>query len=99
MLQFTPQAAQHLMRVRQERGFDEKNGARFVSNSGRVGLTFAPAPQPDDRVVDASGIPVYLAPEAVPALEQAVVDVRAEDGTNVLVIRRQRTEGKSKAKG
>lgn len=91
MIQVTPEAANHLLRLRSERGFDPKSAARFIRNDGRVGLTFAPAPQPGDRVVeDVDSIPVCVAPDVVDALDQATVDARAEDGKMVLVIRRRR---------
>lgn len=91
MIQVTPEAANHLLRLRSERGFDPKSAARFIRNAGRVGLTFAPAPQPGDRVLEAvESIPVCLAPEVVDALEEATVDARAQDGKMVLVIRRRR---------
>lgn len=93
MLQITPQAEQHLIVVRVERGFDDKDGVRFLTNAGGVGLTFTAAPDPDDRVVEGANLPVYIAPDAVAALEQATIDIKTEDGKTVLVIRRQRHPG------
>jgi Fe-S cluster assembly iron-binding protein IscA len=90
MLQITPRAEKHLLNLRVERGFDQTDGARFVSNAGRVGLTFTSAPKPKDRVFDGANLPIYVAPEAVEALEEVTVDAEAEDGKTVLVIRRAR---------
>jgi hypothetical protein len=91
MIQVTPEAANHLLRLRTERGFEPNSAARFIRNSGRVGLTFAPAPEPGDRVVEGvEGIPVCVAPDVVEALDHSIVDARAEDGKMVLVIRRKR---------
>jgi Fe-S cluster assembly iron-binding protein IscA len=87
MLQLTPKATEHLRQVRRERGFDDKAGARFVSNGARVGLTFVSTPEPSDRVVDGAGIPVYLAPDVAAAMDESVIDARPEDGKVILVIR------------
>lgn len=90
MLQITPQAEKHLIDLRVERGFDDKDGVRFMTSAGGVGLTFTAAPDPNDRVVEGANLPVYIAPEAVAALEEATIDSKTEDGKTVLIIRRQR---------
>lgn len=90
MLQITPRAEKHLLNLRVQRGFDRTDGARFVTNAGRVGLTFTSAPKPKDRVVEGADLPIYVAPEAVEALDEATVDAEPEDGRTVLVIRRTR---------
>ena len=91
MLQITPQAEQHLLRMRTERGFDEKHGARFMTNGGTVGLTWASAPKPEDRVVEGTNLPVYVAADAIAALDEATIDAKPEEGKTVLVIRRQQS--------
>lgn len=90
MLQITPQAEQHLLQLRDQRGFDKKHGVRFLTNAGSVGLTFAATPKPDDRVVEGARLPIYVATDALPALDEATIDAKPEDGKMVLVIRRQR---------
>jgi Fe-S cluster assembly iron-binding protein IscA len=87
MIQITPRAEKHLLHLRVERGFTETDGARFVTNAGRVGLTFTPAPKPDDRVLDGAELPIYVAPEAADALDKATVDAEQTDGKTMLVIR------------
>jgi Fe-S cluster assembly iron-binding protein IscA len=89
MLHLTPEATSHLVRVRRKRGLDDQNGARFVSRGTGVGLTFAPAPQPGDRVIDQKDIAVFVAR----ALDGSVIDARLEQGTSVLVLRRQAGAG------
>lgn len=89
MLQLTSEAARHLMKVRRERGVDERAGARFVSNGGRVGLTFAPAPMAGDRVVDSEPIRVFVAAEIADALDQTIIDARDEDGRTTLIMRKR----------
>lgn len=88
MLQLTPEATRHLVRVRRERGVDDQAGVRFVPRGTGVGLTFSAAPKPDDRVIDDPEISVFIAPEVVDALDASVIDARNEDGKSVLVIRR-----------
>ena len=89
MLQITDKAAIHLLYARSERGFDERAGARFVRGSAGVGLTFAPAPEPGDQVLSGSALPIYVAEDVTEALDQAVIDVAAEDGGSRLVLRSQ----------
>lgn len=90
MLQITEQATTHLLRARTEHGFDEHAGARFVRGSAGVGLTFASAPEPGDQVVAAgSALPVYVAEDAAAVLDQAVIDVAADNGESRLVLRSQ----------
>jgi Fe-S cluster assembly iron-binding protein IscA len=90
MLELTPRAEKHLLNLRVQRGFDQTDGARFVTNAGRVGLTFTSAPKPKDRVIEGADLPIYVAPEAIEALDEATVDAEPEDGKTVLVIRRAR---------
>jgi Fe-S cluster assembly iron-binding protein IscA len=89
MLQITPQAEQHLLRLRDQRGLDEKHGARFMTNGGTVGMAFAPAPKPEDKVVAGATLQIFVAPDAAAALDEATIDAKPDDGKTVLVIRRQ----------
>jgi Fe-S cluster assembly iron-binding protein IscA len=91
MLQITPQAEQRLLELRAQRGLDAKHGVRFLVNSGSVGMTFADAPMPDDRVVEGARMPIYVAPGATAALDDALIDARSDGADMALVIRRQRS--------
>jgi Fe-S cluster assembly iron-binding protein IscA len=95
MIQITPQAVQHLLHLRKERGFRDADGARFVRNAGRLGVTFTPAPENGDRVVDAGGMSLFVAPDIADRLDQSVVDARREDGRTLLVARPRRGFGSS----
>ena len=95
MLQLTSNALRYLINIRQERGVDNRAGARFVSKEGRVGLTFALAPVDGDRVVDADVIKVYVASEIAAALDESIIDARDEDGKTALIMRKQ-AEAKAK---
>lgn len=89
MLQITPQAERHLLRLRDERGIDAKHGVRFLTTSGSVGMTFAATPKPDDRKVEGTDLPIYVAKDALAALDEATIDAKPEGEKTVLVIRRQ----------
>lgn len=89
MLQITDRATTHLLRARTEGGFDDRAGARFVRGSAGVGLTFAPAPEQGDQVLAGSALPIYVAEEVTAVLDQAVIDVAADDGESQLVLRSQ----------
>ena len=60
-----------------------------MRGSAGVGLTFAPAPEPGDQVLSGSALPIYVAEDVTEALDQAVIDVAAEDGGSRLVLRSQ----------
>lgn len=90
MLQITDRATTHLLRARTERGFDERAGARFVRGvAGVVGLTFALAPEQGDQVLEGSALPIFVAEEVTAVLDQAVIDVAADDGETRLTLRSQ----------
>jgi Fe-S cluster assembly iron-binding protein IscA len=93
MLQLTPEATRHLVRVRRQRGLDDQRGARFVSKGPSVGLTFASGPEPGDRVIEQEAIAVFVASEVADALDRSVLDARLEQGKSVLVLRRQPSAG------
>jgi Fe-S cluster assembly iron-binding protein IscA len=89
MLQLTSDAARYLINVRRERGISDKSGARFVGRPGRVGLTFAAAPEDGDRVVEVDGIKAFVAGEIAEALDESVIDALEEDGKTTLVVRKR----------
>jgi hypothetical protein len=89
MLQITRQATTHLLRTRAELGLDDRAGARFVRGSAGIGVTFAAAPEPGDHVLSGSALPIYVADDVTAALDQALIDVAADDGDARLVLRPQ----------
>jgi len=91
MLGLTPGAIRYLANLRRERGVDDQAGARLVSNGGRVGLTFAPAPVAGDRVVDGEVIKIYVPSEIAETLGDSIIDVRDENGQAKLVMRKRAT--------
>jgi Fe-S cluster assembly iron-binding protein IscA len=91
VLKLTSSASRHLVKLRKERGVDDRAGVRFVSKEGRVGLTFSLKPVHGDREIDGEAIKVYIAPEIAPALDESIIDARDEDGRTALVLRKQTT--------
>lgn len=89
MLELTSKAALHLIKLRGERGIDDRAAVRFVSKEGRVGVTFSLNPMDGDRVVEGDEIKVFVAPEIAPALDESIIDARDEDGKTALVMRKQ----------
>ncbi len=89
MLMVTRRAADHLAKLRTDRGLDGRVGVRFVRNGARIGLTFTSKPEKDDRIVPRGGMPVYLAPGIAAALEQSVIDATTDEDRTWLVLRRQ----------
>lgn len=89
MLQLTSKAAQHLIKIRGERGVDDSAAVRFVSKGGHVGVTFSLTPMDGDRVVNGKEIKVFVAPEISAAMDESIVDAREEDGRTALVMRKQ----------
>ncbi len=97
MIQLTPEAARHLVKLRRERGIDEKNAARLVRNADRVSLAFAPKAEPGDRPLHAGEIDVFISPDLAVKLDGAIVDARTADGRVALIVRRK--SAKSAASG
>ena len=89
MLQLTSNAARHLIKLRHDRGVDDRAGVQFTSKEGRVGMTFSLAPMDGDRVVDNESIKVFVAADIATALDQSIIDVRDEDGRTSLIMRKQ----------
>jgi Fe-S cluster assembly iron-binding protein IscA len=89
MVQVTKEAAKHLVRVRGERGFDRSDGARFLKRGVGVGLTFSKKPQPGDRVIEANGVPVFVAADVARKLDRGVIDVGSKDGKTALYFKRR----------
>ena len=89
MLRITRQANRYLRRAREEAGLDSNAGARFVRTSSGVGLTFAAAPEPSDRVAADDDVVIYVDEHVAAALDRSVIDVSNEDGHQRLVIRPQ----------
>jgi hypothetical protein len=69
-------------------------GVRLVNKGSSVGLTFASSPARDDVVLETPGMVVSVPPDVATALEQAVVDAKAENGTTHLVLRRRKTSAR-----
>lgn len=91
MLQVTPQAREHLAKVRQARSNDEAS-ARFVpSVSGNgVSLTFASQPNLGDHVVHADGIDVFIDKAVADRLDHSVIDVgKGKHGAAALILKPQ----------
>jgi Fe-S cluster assembly iron-binding protein IscA len=89
MVQVTKEAAQHLVRVRGERGFGRNDGARFLKRGAGVGLTFSKKPEPGDRVIETNGVPVFVAADVAQKLDRGVIDVGDKDGKTALYFKRR----------
>jgi Fe-S cluster assembly iron-binding protein IscA len=91
MLRFTPQAREHLVRVRREKGLDAESVPRFIRRAGRLVLTFVRKPIASDRVVDDGRLSTLVAASASDLLSDATIDVATSDGKAALVVHRERT--------
>ncbi len=90
MLHITPQAADHLRLVRNERGLDRDAMPRFARRSSRLALSFADGPLPGDRLVDPGPIAVLVAPSAADLFEAGTIDIERTGERPCLVVRRRR---------
>ena len=89
MIQLTPEAARHLVKLRRERGIDEKNAARLVRNADRISLAFAPKAEPGDSPLHSGEIDVFISPDLAARLDGAIVDARTADGRVALIVRQK----------
>jgi Fe-S cluster assembly iron-binding protein IscA len=95
MLRFTAGAAEHLVRLREERHLQSGVYPRFVRRDGRLRLTFTMRPGSGDRIVDGGRIAAIVAPSAADILESSTIDVAATEGVAHLTIRRDTKSGRS----
>ena len=87
MLQLTPEARAHLLRVRAERGVEPDVPGRIVGNGVLIGFTFRSDPDPRDHALPGAGQPLYVAADIAPVMDHVVLDTRNESGETVLVAR------------
>ncbi len=88
MLRFTPQARDHLIRVRRQKGLESDSVPRFIRRAGRLVLTFVRKPVASDRVVDDGRLSTLVAASAADLLSDATIDVATNDGKASLVVHR-----------
>ena len=94
MLQITPDAASFLSELRDGQQVPDTYGLRIFPESSEpdeitVALGFTDAPADGDHVTEQGGMRVFVAPELAAPLEDAAIDVAAEDGPPHLVFRPQ----------
>jgi Fe-S cluster assembly iron-binding protein IscA len=51
-----------------------------------LAMAFVPEAEPGDQVMEKEGMTAYVAPEVADALEDATIDVSAENGMEQLVV-------------
>jgi len=95
-MELSENAAAALENIRESQGIPENSGARLTADRGPSGdlslrLEFVPGVSEDDHVVEQSGTEIYLAPEVVEPLEEALMDVR--DGAEGLAFVFRNLEG------
>ena len=94
MLQITPGAATFLSELRRGQDVPDTYGLRIFPESTEpdevtVALGFTDAPADGDQVTEQDGLRVFVAPELAAPLDDAAIDVTAEEGTPRLVFRPQ----------
>ena len=94
MLQITPDAANFLSDLRDGQQVPETYGLRIFPESTEpdeitVALGFTDTPGDGDHVTEQDGLRVFVAPELAAPLEDAAIDVTAENGSPHLVFRPQ----------
>ena len=87
MLQLTPEARAHLLRVRAERGVPPEVPGRIVGNGVLIGFTFRSEPDPRDHALHGAGQPLFVAADIAPVMDHVILDTRDESGETVLVAR------------
>lgn len=91
MLRLTADATKHLRDASERREPAGGRIPRFARQSGQLKLGFASTPEPGDKVVETSGMRLFVAEEIAGKLDVAIIDVRREpDGNETLVLRRQK---------
>ena len=83
MLMLTSDAAEAIKGLAQAPGAEGLRISAAESDSAEgagLQLALAPAPDPEDSVVEAEGARIFLAPDAAPVLEDKVLDADIEGG-------------------
>jgi iron-sulfur cluster assembly protein len=83
VLTITPDAEQALDAVVASGGAPDGAGLRISQAVGAdgqpaIGLSVAPAPEADDEVVEEASVPVFLAADVAPRLDDMVLDGRVD---------------------
>ena len=92
MLTITQKATDKLVETRQSAGAPDSYGVRlFVAmppagGQPSLAIAFVPEAEPGDQVMEKEGMTAYVAPEVADALEDATIDVSAENGMEQLVV-------------
>lgn len=92
MLTITQKAAEKLVETRESAGAPDSYAARlFVAmppSGGEPSLAigFVQEAEPGDQVIEQEGLTAYVAPEVSDALQDATLDVSAEDGSEELIL-------------
>jgi iron-sulfur cluster assembly protein len=94
VLQITHSAASFLSEIRRGQDVPETYGLRVFPESTEpgeitIGLGFTDAPADGDQVTEQDGLRVFVAPELAMPLDDAAIDVAAEDGAARLIFRPQ----------
>lgn len=92
MLQMTDRAADLLRNLRNEAQLPDNAGVRVYSEMAATGeptlsIGFTPDPMPTDQVAEHEGLRLFVAPEIAGPLDDAVMDVIAENGESQLIFR------------
>ena len=92
MLEMTSRAATLLTDLRRESDIPNEAGVRVYSDKNEQGqptvaIAFAADPMPGDAIAETDGVRLFVAPEVAEPLDEAVIDVTAEDGASQLVFR------------
>ena len=94
MLQITHDAATFLSELRRGQDVPDTYGLRVYPESSEpdevtIALGFTDAPADGDHVTEQDGLRVFVAPELASPLEDAAIDVTAEEGAERLIFRPQ----------
>jgi Fe-S cluster assembly iron-binding protein IscA len=85
VLTITPRAWQAIEDLTHEQQGAAVRLAR--TESGSLSLDVAAGPEQDDNVVWSLGTVVYVAPQAAPAVDHAVLDLRTDPGARAFFLR------------
>ncbi|MGH2717481.1 MAG: hypothetical protein ACRDJU_02735 [Actinomycetota bacterium] len=91
MIEVTKGAVNLLTEVRSAQNIPESYGLRFynkVENDGSaaVAISFAQAPAQGDKIITEQQLPVYVAPDVVQEMSDAVLDVEGDADSQRFVI-------------
>lgn len=92
MVGISSRAASLVQDIQQQQGIPQDYGVRIAGEEDGMGgvevsLSFAEAPEAEERVTEEQGTRLFVEPQLAELLDEVVLDVEESDGEQALILR------------